>query len=912
MLFPFSSSNSPQRTCNDHEQLQVELLENRMMLSTVQIFAAGTTNQEIIELQIGDQTVATYSNLGTGAFSGQYQSRTFNTAASVTANDVRIQFVNDFNDTSTGFDRNVRVDAIVIDGVRYETESPDVFSTGTWRPSDGVQPGFRQSEYLHSNGYFQYAGGGGNNSTQITVNARGSEGTEAFALQIDGQNVQTWNNINTVFSSYNFTAIGSIAPEQVRVVFLNDQWDPVNGIDANLIVDDIVVGGVQYETESSDVFSTGTWRAEDGIVQGFGRGDTLHTNGYFQYPADNNSSDLRVQAESGSTFGPQAQFEDVHDNFDGTGFIGFLVNQGDGLDLNVNVENAVSYDFDIRYAAGQAGPSSDRTITLFVNGSRVDQLSMSRTGSWSSWHNYVQQVDLRAGNNTIRFEVTGGDTGFINLDYIDIRPFAGRLDLGSTTASLLNDSTTFSSTILNVRKLATLPTFPDRGNQATRRIINVANRPDDPDGIYTASQDGRVFRVSASTGAISFVFDADDFITVARQNFQHGGLRSIAFHPDFADSSKAGYGKIYATLMANSNDPNANYIGSSQGNVDSVVAEFNFNFTPGVGVDGFRELFRVRNPQFDHPIKDLSFNTAALPGDLDYGLLYIAHGDGSIFSANIGNGLVTNDALGKILRINPLQSGNQAYTTPGNVFATDGDPLTLAEVYTWGHRNPHNISFGRNDDGSTFLLAAEIGQDSVEEVNLIRISNNSSLGDNGQSYGWGDRTGTFEKTGFGYSLGTGVESLRLDDGGREYVYPVLQLDQDDPNNNRSVAIAGGPVLNGRYLYGMFAGNANSPGGQIYSVDVNLLQNQKTTFNSVAGETTADLTFLDDNLQHRLNYNGQTYDTFAQLLTVDNGSFTNRSDFRFGQTADGRMIVTSKSNGTVYIVDNASSLPVEFA
>ena len=1024
--------NPPRRQDFRDLQFAVENLESRLMLSTIQVIAAGTTGTEVIELQIAGATVASYSDLGSGADTGQFQSRTFVTAPIVPADNVRVRFTNDLVD-SNGLDRNVRIDAVIIDGIRYETESPTVFSTGTWLPGDGVQPGFRQSEYLHANGYFQYSGGTGV-TTPIVVNARGSEGNESFALQINGQTVRTWDNINTSFSSYSYTAAGSVTADQIRVVFLNDQWDPDNGVDANLIVDDIVVGGVQYETESANVFSNGTWRSEDGIQPGFGRGDTLHVNGYFQFSSGNGSTidilargdaggerfqlivdgnvvqnyavdtsfrnftyitnnlvtadqvriefindqynpdagidsnltvdfvridgvtyqseatstfstgtwrpedgitpgfgrgetlnsngffqylagdsnpSQRIQAESGTTFGPQAKFEDVHDNFDGTGFIGFLINQGDGVEMNVDVASAGSYDFDIRYAAGQAGPASDRTITLFVNGNQVDQLSMSRTGNWSSWHNFVQQVDLQSGNNTVRFEVLGGDTGYLNLDYIDVRTFSGRLNLGSTAFSLLGDSTTFSSTNLQVRKLATLPTFPSRGSQSTRQIINVANRSNDPDGVYTASQDGRVFRISISTGEVSFVFDVDDFIQVARQNFQHGGLRSIAFHPDFDDSSKPGYGKIYATLMADTNNPSGNYIGTSQGNVDSVVAEFNWNFAAGVGVDGFRELFRVRNPQFDHPIKDLSFNTAAQPGDLDYGLLYIAHGDGSIFSANIGNGLVTSDALGKILRINPLQSGNQPYTTPGNVFATDGDPLTLAEVYTWGHRNPHNITFGRSGS-STYLLAAEIGQDSVEEVNLIRISNSNDLGDNGRSYGWGDRTGTFEKTGFGYALGTGVESLRLDDGGREYVYPVLQLDQDDPNNNKSVAIAGGRVLNGRYFYGMFAGNSNSPGGQVYSVDVNLLLSQKTSFNASAGETTADLTFIDDNLQHRLNYDGQTYDSFAQLLSDDTGSNTFRSDFRFGNTADGRLIVTSKRNGAIYIVDNASSLPQEFA
>ena len=214
-----------------------------MMLSTVEIIAAGTTNQEIIELQIGGQTVASYSQLGTGANDNQFQTRSFTTAARVTADDVRIQFSNDLLDPVSGIDRNVRIDAIVIDGVRFETEDSSVFSTGTFLNADGIEPGFGRGDILHSNGFFQYAGGGGI-STPITVNARGFEGTESFALQIDGQTVQTFENISTTFSSYNFEATGNVTADQIRVVFLNDQFDLENGIDSNLVVDDIVVGGV--------------------------------------------------------------------------------------------------------------------------------------------------------------------------------------------------------------------------------------------------------------------------------------------------------------------------------------------------------------------------------------------------------------------------------------------------------------------------------------------------------------------------------------------------------------------------------------------------------------------------------------------------------------------------------------------
>ena len=270
------------RTHEPDFQFLVETLEARNMLSTVNIFATGTTNQEIIELEIGGQSVATYSNLGSGAFDGQFQTRTFTTADRVTADDVRIRFTNDLFDEAGGTDRNVRIDAIEIDGVRFETEDSSVFSTGTFVNADGIVPGFGRGEILHTNGFFQFAGGGGI-TTPITVNARGTEGTESFALQIDGQTVEVFDNISTNFSSYNFEATGNVTADQIRVVFLNDQYDPANGIDSNLVVDDIVVGGVQFETEASNVFSSGTFLPEDGIAEGFGRGDTLHVNGFFEF-----------------------------------------------------------------------------------------------------------------------------------------------------------------------------------------------------------------------------------------------------------------------------------------------------------------------------------------------------------------------------------------------------------------------------------------------------------------------------------------------------------------------------------------------------------------------------------------------------------------------------------------------------
>lgn len=255
------------------------------MLSSVQIIAAGVENTETMQLQIDNDVVQTWNNIGGDAYAGQYETFDFNTAENITADQVRINFTNDTFDPANGIDTNLRVDAIVIDGVRFETEDPSVFSTGTWLPADGIEPGNRQSEFLHVGGYFQYSSEN-SSQTNIAINARGTTGQESFAVQIDGNTVETYQNISTSFSTYSFTANGTVSADQIRVVFLNDFYDPANGIDRNLIVDNIVVGGIQYETEASEVFSTGTWRSQDGIVSGFGRGDTLHSNGYFQYASN--------------------------------------------------------------------------------------------------------------------------------------------------------------------------------------------------------------------------------------------------------------------------------------------------------------------------------------------------------------------------------------------------------------------------------------------------------------------------------------------------------------------------------------------------------------------------------------------------------------------------------------------------
>ncbi|MGB7327155.1 MAG: PQQ-dependent sugar dehydrogenase, partial [Rubripirellula sp.] len=304
------------------------------------------------------------------------------------------------------------------------------------------------------------------------------------------------------------------------------------------------------------------------------------------------------------------------------------------------------------------------------------------------------------------------------------------------------------------------------------------------------------------------------------------------------------------------------------------------------------------------------------------GLLYVAHGDGSVFATSNGTGQTTENALGKVLRINPIDpdgAGAASYSTPDNAFATDGNASTLAEVYSYGHRNPHNLTFARSAAGDSVLIAADIGQDNIDEVNIVV---------NGGNYGWSEREGTFAvNTGYGYGVqttgnvnGNSASLLPENDDGKDYIYPALQLDHNDPMDNNLISIAGGPVINGEYFYGNFAGNSVAPGGQLYSVSLEELLTQKTSLDT--GETVDQLTWLDDHNQFMLAFdhdnNASTaalnFNTFAELLgDVSYLGYTpshpvTRSDFRFGVSPNGELLVSSKLNGAVFVVSSVVAVP----
>jgi hypothetical protein len=94
----------------------------------------------------------------------------------------------------------------------------------------------------------------------------------------------------------------------------------------------------------------------------------------------------------------------------------------------------------LRYAAPHAGsPGVNRTLSLYVNGTKSGQLTFPSTPTASDWATVPVDVALNAGSNSIDLRVDSGDSGDLNLDSIALttpvlRPARERIEAEDYTA----------------------------------------------------------------------------------------------------------------------------------------------------------------------------------------------------------------------------------------------------------------------------------------------------------------------------------------------------------------------------------------------------------------------------------------------------------------------------------------------
>ena len=187
-----------------------------------------------------------------------------------------------------------------------------------------------------------------------------------------------------------------------------------------------------------------------------------------------------------------------------------------------------------------------------------------------------------------------------------------------------------------------------------------------------------------------------------------------------------------------------------------------------------------------------------------------------------------------------------------------GNPKVLTEIFAYGFRNPHRITWSRAGQ----LLVSNVGHHNVESLYIIKP---------GSDCGWPIREGSFVID--PSQNMRNIYRLPPDDKKYHINYPVAQYDHDEGD-----AIAGGleywgsglPKLKGKFLFGDIVR------GRLFYVEMKDLK---------AGGA-AQIK------EWRVSING-SIKTLKDLCGVD------KVDERFGRDSEGELYITTKPDGKVY-------------
>ena len=382
-------------------------------------------------------------------------------------------------------------------------------------------------------------------------------------------------------------------------------------------------------------------------------------------------------------------------------------------------------------------------------------------------------------------------------------------------------------------------------------------------------------------------------------NRLESGFIGFEFHPEFAKN-----GLFYTVHgeRAPGNPATPNFVppgfAAADATYHNVITEWRAANPAANRFDGTRrELLRVAHVVMNltHPFGHVGFNPTAKPGSPDYGLLYTSGSDLGFSNGggpNASNPTQTqrlDSVIGAILRFDPrspsVSGGTKGlgdYTIPpANRFAADGDPKTLGEIYAYGFRNAHRLSW---DTADGTMFASDIGMNHVEEINIVR---------DGGNYGWMRREGIWENGVFRpggalnqlFALPEEILTGKKSDG---FIYPVAMYD-----HNEGQAVSGGFAYNGRIaaLRGKFVfGDVQR--GRVFAADVAAMKKADDGI----PQTVAPVEEIQ--LYTRNSGGMRTYVTFRDLVERTMGASMTRADLHIHQGRDGELLLTSRQDGTI--------------
>jgi glucose/arabinose dehydrogenase len=422
------------------------------------------------------------------------------------------------------------------------------------------------------------------------------------------------------------------------------------------------------------------------------------------------------------------------------------------------------------------------------------------------------------------------------------------------------------------------------------RLNMLKESPDGSGRHFVIDQRGYLYAISIFGGVGTPYLDLHDHLEAFYSDnnaFGQDGFSAFAFHPEFATNGLF-YGVASVTPESGTPDffakrpINPGHGGDRVPPIHQLVIEFQAADPSANTFEGtMRTLFRIEQPYADHNVGDLDFNPHAKPGDPDYGMLYITIADGGnnwpfVDADPENNGQDTSTALGTIFRIDPLgnnSSNGQYGIPPDNPFA-DSKGAELKEIWSYGHRNNHRLSW--DPSGDRALYCFELGQNYIEEVNRI---------EKGGNYGWGEREGTFTLR---EDDPTALYPLPEDDASFGYTYPVVQYAHADAIDGlgSNGAISGGFVYRGDDIPQLY--------GKMIFAD--FTANSRLMYANVADFR--DLGYAEAAPVYRLHvYNADNEE--STLSEIIRGSPSVRTDVRLGSDLSGDLYLLNKHNNTIY-------------
>jgi hypothetical protein len=423
------------------------------------------------------------------------------------------------------------------------------------------------------------------------------------------------------------------------------------------------------------------------------------------------------------------------------------------------------------------------------------------------------------------------------------------------------------------------------------RINHLGEIPDGSGRLFVPDLNGKLYTIENRVPDIYLDVGA----AVGPNFWNHEGLGSgfgfVAFHPEFHRNGKFYTVHTEARDSLRTKTPDLPFPTESQN--QGVVTEWTAT-NPGAPtfVGAHREVLRIGFLSDIHGIQQIGFNPTARPGGEDYGLLYLAAGDGGA-AGDATESLKTTVPgdmglpQGKILRIDPAGTNGPGgkYGIPAtNPFV--GRAGVLPEIYASGLRGPYRFSWDPAEDHRMFL--GNIGNEQVESIYEVRP---------GDNFGWSDREGPFV-----VKLGEGPDSCDIfpvpaDDAKHNYTYPVAAYGHNDPPPGRpkckdsGYAVILGPVYRGDGLPGL-DGTLLFGDGVTGRVFFTKLTDMRRGNDHLA--TIYELTLFEQGGKQ------VTLEELAGNPEVELAGHR-KVDLRFGTDARGGLYLLSKANGKIWRV-----------